>query len=126
MRFDKDTYTDVFKAADKVFLSTKSSEMAPSVAAIVNVPQDSTTAPELAAVGQAKGKNQKSQKNKGQKGQNSGQSNKDTRKRHPSNPPSSCCDNHYKFSDQAWFCLAPLTCPYVNKVVAKPEKNKKN
>ena len=126
MRFDKDTYTDVFKAADKVFLSTKSSEMAPSVAAIVNVPQDSTTAPELAAVGQARGKNQKSQKNKGQKGQNSGQSNKDTRKRHPSNPPSSCCDNHYKFSDQAWFCLAPLTCPYVNKVVAKPEKNKKN
>ena len=130
MRFDKDTYNDVFKAADKVFLSTKTAEMAPSVAAIVNVPQDSTTAPELAAVGQWKQKNQKG-KGKGQgqqkgQNQNSGQSKPDTRKRHSSNPPSSCCDNHYKFADQAWFCLAPITCPYVNKVVAKPEKKNKN
>ena len=134
MKFDKDTYSEVFKAADKVFLSTKAADMAPSVAAIVKVPEESSSSAEVAAVNQTRGgkgrnSNRGGGRNKGNRGSNNYTTNTtkpDTRKRHPSNPPSSCCDNHYRFSDQAWFCLAPLTCPYVTKCVARPADNKKN
>ena len=134
MKFDKDTYNDVFKAADKVFLSTKSSDMAPSVAAIVKVPGEAASTPEVAAVVQSRGGRGGNRGgrhrggNRGRGGSNAGSTTTtkaDTRKRHKSNPPSSCCDNHYRYSDQAWFCQAPLTCPYVTKVVARPADEKK-
>ena len=40
--------------------------------------------------------------------------------RHASNPPESCCDRHYKHGADSWYCVAPLTCPWVNKCAPRP------
>ena len=148
--FTRETYKDVFEAADKVFNSTRQV----SVAAVSAVDLDETLAaftpqnqPQVAAIrgggrggrgnrvgrgrnnrggGQSSqsgtstgGQSSKPQnQNQGQgQGQGQGQS---RGPRHASNPPESCCSRHYRHGADAWFCLAPLTCPWVNKVAARP------
>ena len=133
--FTAATYRSVFEAADRVFLSSKQI----SVAAIAQarnparadldetLPAFSTqNQPQVAAVGSAAGgkKNNKNNKNKNQnKGQGQGQG-KGRGPRHSSNPPDSCCDRHYRHGDLAWYCLAPTTCPWVNKVTPKSTSSK--
>ena len=51
-------------------------------------------------------------------GKNKGKGKNQRPPRHPSNPPESCCDRNYQFADQAYYCVKPLSCPWVNKVVA--------
>ena len=69
--------------------------------------------------GRGGGQGNQGSQNQG-KGQGKGQSQPQQRgPRHHSNPPESCCDRHYRHGDQAWFCLAPLTCPWVSRVTAK-------
>ena len=142
MKFDKDTYQKVFQSADKVFLSQRSADLAPQVAAIVKVPEESGSAAtgEVAAIRQSRGggrnrgnrNNRNSGGNSGGAGKNSNEGNQsstqsnDTRKRHKSNPSPKCCDNHYRWADQAWFCLSPLTCPLANKCAPRPPKNNNN
>ena len=146
MKFDKDTYNKVFQSADKIYLSTKSTEMSSSVAAIVN--QD----PEVAAVGRRQnGRGNRNNRgggrgsggggsntNGGSSGSGGSKPNSDNNggnnqgnggrrpPRHSSNPPTSCCDNHYQWAEAAWFCLSPLTCPYKDKCGPRPEKKKKD
>ena len=141
LKFDKDTYNEVFQHADKVFLSTKQTEMSAGVAAL-SVSQASGTGEslEVAAIrarnnrGGNSGRNPP--KNKGNSsegsgggGNNSGSGNSGSgsgrnRRRHQSNPPFSCCDNHFRWGPDCWYCLAPLTCPWKDKVSARPEKKK--
>ena len=148
MKFDKDTYPQVFQAADNVFLSTKRTEMSASVAAVVTSPVEAGS-DEVAAVS-ARGRGRGGRRpfrggrgNRGNRGgrgggQSSGTSagggnnnssggnnnnsggNQSRGTRHSSNPPSSCCDNHYRWGSDSWFCLAPLTCPWKDRVSAKP------
>ena len=40
-------------------------------------------------------------------------------KRHESNPPWNSCTAHWLYSDKAWKCQAPLTCPMKNKTTPK-------
>ena len=140
MPFTQDTYRTVFNAADKVFLSTKPADIAPSVAAIVKVEEETpNNSTEVASVrtnpanrgrrggrggGSGRGGNRNGGNNGSRSGNPSGAESTKQRKRHSSNPPSSCCDNHYRWADSAWFCLAPLTCPYVNKCAERPKGNK--
>ena len=53
--FNATTYKAVFQSADKVFLSTKDTQMAPTVAAIISTDQESGEAQQVAAVGPRKG-----------------------------------------------------------------------
>ena len=125
--FDKDTYRRVFEAADQVFLSSKQV----TVAAVARpVSMDETlpafsehNQPQVAAVksqnnkNQGQGKGQK--KNKNKKGQNGQGQSKPRGPRHASMPPESCCDRHYVHGDQAWYCLAPTTCPWVSRITPR-------
>ena len=142
MEFNVNTYRQVFEAADKVFLSTKHTDVSAGVAAVklaANTNTDSSTevsASQVAALKPTKRKNKKN-KNKNQSGtnggggtsnsnnssasSNSGASSSGRGPRHHSSPPSSCCDNHYKWGPDSWFCLEPLSCPWKNKVTAKPK-----
>ena len=133
LEFNKDTYQQVFQTADKIFLSTRPApELSASVAAVVNVPVESQ--PEVAAFRPRNGGGRGGKKNKNGKGQSGSGSGKGDQKsenssnsnsrgpRHSSSPPSSCCDNHYRWGASSWFCLAPLTCPWKDKIGARPDK----
>ena len=129
MEFNKETYQSVFESADKVFLSTKATELSAGVAAIA-APQVVDT-PEVAATSFRGGRGGRGQRGgrggRGGRGNRGGANNGGQSK---PQVPAGCCDNHKKWAANAWFCLEPLTCPLVNKVAAKPakeaeDKNKK-
>ena len=150
MAFTKDTYKAVFEAADQVFLSSKQVTVAAmavgdSSGSALNEPLPAFTAqnqPQVAAIrGQRGGRGQgrggrgqrggggrggQNSQNQSQGGQNQSQrssnnaSGRSRGPRHSSNPPEACCDRHYRHGDQAFFCLAPLTCPWVSKIAARP------
>ena len=124
MNFDYDSYQAVFKTADKIFLSTKTTEVSAGVAAVsvAGASGSGAGAAEVAAVKPKK--NFYRNNNKNNKPNNSQSS--DTRIRHKSNPSPKCCDNHYRWAENAWFCLEPHTCPLVNKCGKKPEKKNKD
>ena len=115
--FNKDTYREVFEAADKCFTSSKQINVAALAVAAVDLDEtqaafDPQNQPQVAAFTQKKKKKNK----KGQPG--SGQS-KPQRKRHESSPPESCCDRHYTHGAGAWFCLEPQTCPWASKITPR-------
>ena len=142
--FTPQTYKSVFETADKVYLSSKNVTVASitkSGAAADSLdetlPAFSTqNQPQVAAVNRGNnrgqrgwrgGRGQRGQRGNGRGGQQRGggqssssSSNSNRGPRHHSNPPESCCDRHYRHGDQSYFCLAPLTCPWVTKVIAKP------
>ena len=127
MPFNSNTYNDVFQQADKVFISTKATELSAGVAAVTltnNEGGDKGAEPQVAAM---KPKNKKPWRgNRGQSAaEGGGGGTKPNRgPRHKSNPPSSCCDNHYRWGASSWFCLAPATCPWKDKFTARPDKKK--
>ena len=130
MEFTKATYKAVFEAADKVYMSSKQVSVSAVQVAAVSADLDETQAafepqnqPQVAAIGRG-GKNQRGgQRGNGRGGGGRGRGNrggggsKPRGPRHSSNPPESCCDRHYVHGDQAFFCLKPLSCPWVNKVI---------
>ena len=147
--FDKDTYRRVFEAADQVFLSSKQVTVAAigdasgASALDETLPAFTTqNQPQVAAVrGQRGGQRGQGRGGRGQRGggrggsqnqsqasqsqsqrsnNNSNSSGRARGPRHSSNPPESCCDRYYRHGDQAFFCLAPLTCPWVSKIAARP------
>ena len=150
MEFTKNTYKSVFEAADQVFLSSKQVTVAAiseGAAALDETLPAFTTQnqPQVAAIrgqrggGRGQGRGGRGQRgggrggqnNQGGQSQNQGGQNQSQRSsnnstgrsrgpRHASNPPESCCDRHYRHGDQAFFCLAPLTCPWVSKIAARP------
>ena len=127
--FSKDTYKQIFEAADKCYTSQRQITVA-----AVSMDLDETVSafdphnqPQVAAFGgkssgkpPGKGKNQKGQnkQNKNNKPEGQGGGTK-TRKRHESMPPEECCDRHYVHGASAWYCLKPSTCPWFNKVTPK-------
>ena len=125
--FSHATYKEVFEAADKVYLSSKQVSVAAMTVASVSL--DETQAafnpenqPQVAAFGANKNQGNKNNKGKNKKnknqtgGQGGGQSQAKPRgPRHSSSPPEACCDRHYRHGASAWYCVAPLTCPWVNK-----------
>ena len=147
MPFTQATYKEVFQAADKVFLAAKSVSVAAfggSVAAFggasasggaaqaagldETLPAFQSHNQEVAAFGQSnkKGQNKNQKNKKGQSGQG-GQPNQDGNqsrgKKHssiPDNLADKMCSRHYRHGASAWFCVAPLTCPWVSKVASRP------
>ena len=127
--FTAATYKDIFQSADKVFLSTRDTEVNPAVAAISGTKPKSGEEAQIAAVrpppknkggnnGQGGGRQQPSSNQRGQ-GQGRGP-------RHSSNPPNKCCDSHYRYGDKSWNCLSPFTCPWKDKLSPRPGKKNNN
>ena len=118
MSFTKETYKTVFEAADRVFNSARQVNVA--VAAVTTshnetlpafTPQNQPTA-EVAAIA-GKGKNKKNKKPKKPRSQLT---------KHASVPDKiaeKLCDRHYVHADQAWYCLAPSTCPWKDRCASK-------
>ena len=130
MTFDSNSYKQVFESADKVFLSTKSTEVSANVAAISKPAAAAAASEEVAQVAAFKPakpkknqrsnpKNDKSGSGSGGGGNNGGASN------NKKNVPSNCCRNHKKWAGEAWYCLEPLSCPWVNKIGKKPVTEEK-
>ena len=134
--FNIDTYKDVFETADNVFQSSKQVSVAAFAvtnrsasnskggAAGSNMDEtlpafDSHNVQEVAAFKQEKGKGNRGGSGRGGRGNRGGRRGGARPPRHSSNPPEQCCDRHYQFGDQTWYCTKPLTCPWVNKVVSK-------
>ena len=130
--FTAQTYKEVFETADKVYLSGKQVSIAAMGVSRVSLDEtlpafsnQNQPQAEVAAFksnpGNKNNKNNSSGSNKGGKNnKGKGQKNKPPRKRHASSPPESCCDRHYTHGADAWYCLSPLTCPWVNKCSPRP------
>ena len=119
LEFSHSTYKQVFEAADKVYLSSKQVTVAAMAVAAVNL--DETQAAfnpqnqpgvEVAAMvkGQSgKGKNKKNKKNRNQNSRG---------QKHSSVPDSQAdktCDRHFRHGADAWYCLAPTSCPWKDR-----------
>ena len=128
--FTKETYKEVFEAADQVFNSSKQVSVA-AMALDETLPAFTAQnqPSQVAAVGRgnrggqsgtARGANQRG-RGRGGRASRGGGRGKPRGPRHSSMPPEACCDRHYVHGDQAWYCLAPLTCPWVSKVTAAPK-----
>ena len=120
MTFTKETYKSVFEAADRVFNSARQVNVA--VAAVTSLHDETLPAfsaqnqptAEVAAIA-GKKKNKKNKKNKKDKEE------RPRGPRHASLPPESCCDRHYVHGADAWYCLAPTTCPWKDRCTARPK-----
>lgn len=129
MTFDAGTYQKVFESADKVFLSTKTTDVSAGVAAIranSGGGADPSNPLEVAAFKpkNKKNKNQNNDQNKGTRNGSesaSGGSNKSN-----NTYTKDLCSNHKKWADKAWYCLAPHTCKMANKTSPRPEKQNKD
>ena len=140
MDFNADTYKSVFEAADKCYLSAKQISVA---AVAMATPSLDETLPAFSAQNQphevaavrtgGSGKGKKNNKNQNQNSQNqsqdqnnkgSGNGKKNNKRpwlrgsKSDQNPPDTVCDRHYVHGDRAFYCTAPLTCPWVSKVTA--------
>ena len=147
MDFSPATYKSVFEAADQVYLSssqvtvaavTTTSQLDETLPAFSTQNQPSQVAavqrgnrgnrggrnrPTPASSGTGGGGRNRNQSNQNQPNQGQGQAGargQSRGPRHSSNPPDSCCSRHYRHGANAWYCLAPLTCPWVNKCSSRP------
>ena len=134
--FTKDTYKEVFQAADEVYLSSKQVTVAALMTEKRSTNLNETqpafsqqNQPVVAAVAANRGGGARSGTNRGgnsgrggrNRGRGRGGSGNQSRgPRHSSNPPDSCCDRHFRHGADAWYCLLPLSCPWASKVTAKP------
>ena len=143
--FTRETYKEVFQTADKVFQSSKQINVA-ATALDETLPAFTTQnqPSEVAAVsrGQRGGRGGRNRGGRGYRGNrggnrggasgtstggnsgNSGNSNNSNQsrhkgKRHSSSPPEACCERHYVHGDQAFYCLEPTTCPWVDKCIPR-------
>ena len=142
--FTAATYKEVFESADKCFVSAKQVNVAAVHVAAVDLDEtqsafsaENQPQAEVAALSRGGGRGGRGGRGRGRgngrggRGGGSGRGGKNQNAqgsgqngargpRHASNPPESCCERHYVHGDQAWYCLAPTSCPWVNKVIARP------
>ena len=132
--FTSATYKAVFEAADQVFLSSQQVQMVAALDETLPAFNQQNQPSEVAALagnrnnrggsGTRGGGNRGGRGNRGGqgRGQNRGGNRGNTRRgpRHSSSPPESCCDRHYVHGDQAWYCLAPHSCPWKDRCTPKP------
>ena len=129
MEFTKDTYKSVFEAADKVFLSSRQISVA---AMAVSDNLDETQAaftlqnqPQVAAFkgsGSNGGGKKKNKKNKNKNASSPSSANSSRGQKHssvPDNLAEKMYDRHFRHGNSAWYCLAPQSCPWKDKVTPK-------
>ena len=137
MAFSQATYKQVFEAADQVFLSSKQVSVA-AMAANLDETQSAfnpENQPQVAAVSGGRGGGRGNGQNRGNRGNRGGRGGRGNRgggnrgggaganprgPRHSSSPPEACCDRHYRYGPESWYCLAPTTCPWKDKCQPRP------
>ena len=138
--FTAETYKAIFNAADKVFLSGRPSQVAAVSSLNETLPAFNPHNQPSAEVAAIAGNNNKNNRggargsgrggrggrgNRGggqQRGGNSNRSGTSRGTKHasiPDNLANKMCDRHYVHGDQAWYCLAPLTCPWKDKCIGR-------
>ena len=122
MDFTSATYKEVFEAADKCFNSAK--QVSVAAVAVAKVDLDETQGAfephnQLQVAAVAGSKSQKPPKNKKNNKNGQANSNQNSRgKKHSSVPDSQAakmCDRHYRHGGDAWYCLAPSSCPWKDR-----------
>ena len=137
--FSKDTFKEVFEAADRVYLSSKQvSVSAVKLDETLPAFTQQNQPGQVAAIGRNR-QNQGGQPSSGtgrgatQNNRGRGRGGRNNRggrggtaqsrprgPRHSSMPPETCCDRHYVHGSDAWYCLAPLTCPWKDRCAQRP------
>ena len=130
--FTHATYKEVFEAADQAYLSGRQVQMA-----AVAQPLDETLPAfttqnqpsQVAAFGKPPKKNSGggggSNGSRGGRKKNKGQGNRNQRSRgqkHSSVPDSQAekmCDRHFRHGSDAWYCVAPQSCPWKDKITPR-------
>ena len=153
LRFNKDTYQNIFKQADEAWLANGGSMTAPTVVAAVSTPQsppspsefqDSQVNPsQIAALQRGGGRGGRGNRNfrGGRGGQRGGRYNNNQGQRqaqpnqqsgpkpHQKGPkaspdvPASACARHWKEGKNATYCSDPLVCEWVNFVKPRPSSS---
>ena len=127
MEFTHQTYKQVFEAADKVHMSSRQVTVAAMASSVAAVSMDETLPAfstqnqpsEVAAVG---GKPPKKNKKNNRNGQSRNANQNSRGKKHDSVPDSQAdkmCDRHYRHGSDAWYCVAPQTCPWKDRCTPK-------
>ena len=128
--FNHETYKDVFEAADQAYLSGRQVQVA-AVAQPLDETLPAFTAQNQPSQGAAFGKPPKKNPNNGGNGsggggkKNKGQGNKNQRsmgQKHclvPDSQADKMCDRHFRHGDLAWYCVAPQSCPWKDKITPK-------
>ena len=115
--FTSETYKKVFEVADKVFLASRQAQVSVAAVSLDETLPAFTVQNQPTEVAAISSKNKNNKNNKGS-GPNKNKNKKPRGKKHSSVPDSiadKLCDRHYVHADQAWYCLAPDTCPWKNR-----------
>ena len=141
MELTRDSYKQIFEAADKCHQSSKQVTVASLMTEGASALDETLPAfsqqnqpSQVAALssqrggrgggGRGRGRGGRGSGSQGRGGgqpaTNTGSKNKTDRgPRHSSNPPDQCCDRHFRHGGDAWYCLAPTTCPWVSRITPK-------
>ena len=124
MEFNHNTFKSVFEAADKVYLSSKQISVAALKVAAVDL--DETQAafnpenqPQVAAMAKKPKKNKKNKNANGGGGQSQANPRGQKHSSVPDNLAEKMCDRHHRHGVDAWYCLAPATCPWKSKIAPR-------
>ena len=122
--FSAATMENIMDRADNLWLSNQGDKEVAEVK--TPLPTENENAAEIAAMTRGRGRgargfrgNGRGGRGRGGKPENFNPANDPRGKRHESNPPWNSCTAHWLYSDKAWKCQAPLTCPLKNKVTPK-------
>ena len=124
--FSATTMQSIMDKADNFWNANQTDTTVAAVATAT--PSDPTPSTEVAAIARGRGFRARGGRGFAARGRGRGGNGKpenfnpqnDPRgKRHESNPPWNSCTAHWLYSDKAWKCQAPLTCPLKNKVTPK-------
>ena len=134
--FNHETYKEVFESADQVYLSGRQVQVA-AVAQPLDETLPAFTAQNQPSQVAAFGKQPKKNGGGGgggnsngggfgsggggkkNKGKGKGQGGQGRGPKSSQNPPDSTCDRHYRHGDLAWYCVAPQSCPWKDKITPK-------
>ena len=152
IKFDKDTYNQVFDKADKAFDSLGGNST-PAVVAAMSEPSPDSTGPSQSEVtqtsavsnrgrgrgafrgargGRGRGTYRGGQNNQNQNRQTQNQNQPSSQKphqkgqRHPDGPPDSACSRHWAAGRGATYCTDPLNCGWASIIAPRPPKNQNN
>ena len=145
-KFNKDTYQDMLKQADEVWISEGGTAPQAPVVGAVTVPATPAEQPvaAVAAVGRGQPSNRRgnnSSRGRGGRGRGPGNSNNNRQNqnnttstnsssyqpkphqkgpRHSDSPPDQSCSQHWSKGRSATYCTDPLNCPWVKIIAPRP------
>ena len=144
-KFNKDTYQDMLKQADEVWIANGGAVTQAPVVGAVAAPTPSQDSPQVAAVGRGQNSSRRGNPPRGRGGRGRGSGNNNNSRqnqnqssssstnsssyqpkphqkgpRHSDSPPDQSCSQHWSKGRSATYCTDPLNCPWVKIIAARP------